>query len=250
MSFFQSLHLNNNRGIKGKGLPGGTMSGNGYAPSPAGNTGVLGGAPSNGVVSQVLRQYAEATLGSGSLRQAVVLPEGEDLNEWVAVHVVDFYNQLNMLYGTITEFCSPKSCPRMIATEEYEYLWQDSNSARFKKPTKMSAPEYCENLMNWVQGFIDDENIFPSQSGIPFSKYSPQVFKNILKRLFRVYAHIYCHHFNQITELGLQPHLNTSLKHFVLFCNQFNLVDQKEFAPLQELISILLMETAKPTIPS
>ena len=125
-----------------------------------------------------------------SLRQAVVLPEGEDLNEWVAVHVVDFYNQLNMLYGTITEFCSPKSCPRMIATEEYEYLWQDSNNPRYKKPTKMSAPEYCENLMNWVQGFMDDENIFPSQSGVPFSKYSPQVFKNILKRLFRVYAHI------------------------------------------------------------
>lgn len=31
-------------------------------------------------------KQAAATLGSGNLRQAVMLPEGEDLNEWVAVN--------------------------------------------------------------------------------------------------------------------------------------------------------------------
>ena len=36
-----------------------------------------------------LKQYAEATLGSGNLRLAVTLPEGEDLNEWLAVNCVD-----------------------------------------------------------------------------------------------------------------------------------------------------------------
>ena len=33
-----------------------------------------------------LMKHAAATLGSGNLRLAVVLPEGEDLNEWVAVN--------------------------------------------------------------------------------------------------------------------------------------------------------------------
>lgn len=33
-----------------------------------------------------LLKHAEATLGSGNLRQAVMLPEGEDLNEWIAVN--------------------------------------------------------------------------------------------------------------------------------------------------------------------
>lgn len=28
---------------------------------------------------------------------------------------VDFFNQINMLYGTITEFCSAESCPVMSA---------------------------------------------------------------------------------------------------------------------------------------
>jgi Mob1/phocein family. len=39
-----------------------------------------------GTSSYQLRQFAEATLGSGSLRKAVMLPEGEDLNEWLAVN--------------------------------------------------------------------------------------------------------------------------------------------------------------------
>ena len=36
--------------------------------------------------SYQLRQYAEATLGGGSLRKIVKLPEGEDENEWLAVN--------------------------------------------------------------------------------------------------------------------------------------------------------------------
>lgn len=33
-----------------------------------------------------LHTLARKTLGTGNIRQAVQLPEGEDLNEWLAVH--------------------------------------------------------------------------------------------------------------------------------------------------------------------
>ena len=36
--------------------------------------------------TQDLMKHAAATLGSGNLRLAVMLPEGEDINEWVAVN--------------------------------------------------------------------------------------------------------------------------------------------------------------------
>lgn len=39
-----------------------------------------------GGTSAQLRQYAEVTLGGGSLRKVVALPEGEDENEWLAVN--------------------------------------------------------------------------------------------------------------------------------------------------------------------
>jgi MOB kinase activator 1 len=42
-----------------------------------------------GTSSYQLRQYAEATLGGGSLKKIVKLPEGEDENEWLAVNSKD-----------------------------------------------------------------------------------------------------------------------------------------------------------------
>ncbi|KAK9465050.1 Mob1/phocein [Lipomyces arxii] len=198
--------------------------------------------PSSGVRSSQfkLRQYAEATLGSGSLRQAVRLPEGEDKNEWLAVNTVDFYNQINMLYGTVTEFCSPQTCPEMKATDEYEYLWKDND--KFKRPTTLSAPDYIEHLMNWVQSYFENEAVFPSKIGVPFPKNFQQIIAKIFKRLYRVYAHIYCHHFEIITQLGIQPHLNTSLKHFIYFIQEFDLVDRKDFGPLTEFVDKMVAD--------
>ena len=41
----------------------------------------------------------------------------EHKTEWITnVSIaVDFFNQINMLYGTITEFCTPTACPVMSA---------------------------------------------------------------------------------------------------------------------------------------
>lgn len=140
-----------------------------------------------------LMKHAAATLGSGNLRLAVLLPEGEDLNEWVAVNsnyssfrkyielfldkylfyrimhilfisAVDFFNQINMLYGTVTEFCTEDSCPIMSAGPKYEYHWADGHTV--KKPIKCSAPKYIDYLMTWVQDQLDDETLFPSKIGV------------------------------------------------------------------------------------
>ncbi|KAG9333198.1 hypothetical protein JZ751_012979, partial [Albula glossodonta] len=162
-----------------------------------------------------LLKHAEATLGSGNLRQAVMLPEGEDLNEWIAVNTVDFFNQINMLYGTITEFCTEASCAVMSAGPRYEYHWADGTN--IKKPIKCSAPKYIDYLMTWVQDQLDDETLFPSKIGVPFPKNFMSVAKTILKRLFRVYAHIYHQHFDSVMQLQEEAHLNTSFKHFIFF---------------------------------
>jgi len=184
-----------------------------------------------------LMKHAQNTLGSGNLRLAVQLPDGEDLNEWIAVNIVDFFNQINMLYGTITEFCTEQTCVLMTAGPKYEYHWADGQS--IKKPIKCSAPRYIDYLMTWVQDQLDDESVFPSKIGIPFPKNFISLSKTILKRLFRIYAHIYHQHFKEVVMLEEEPHLNTSFKHFVYFIQEFGLVEKKELAPLQELIDRL-----------
>jgi len=185
-----------------------------------------------------LSEYAKATLGSGNMRSAVVLPKGEDLNEWLAVNTVDFFNEISLLYGTITEFCTPSTCPVMSAGPKYEYLWADG--VKVKKPIKVSAPEYVDLLMSWVETQLNDEQIFPLQLGTPFPKNFRRIVEVIFKRLFRVYAHIYHSHFEKIVGLGAEAHLNTCFKHFIYFVKEFKLIDQKELAPLDDLMDSLM----------
>ena len=45
----------------------------------------------------------------------------------------------------------------------FEYLWADG--AEIKTPIRVSAPEYVDYLMTWIQDQLDDERIFPSKIG-------------------------------------------------------------------------------------
>lgn len=183
---------------------------------------------------EILQQYASATLGSSNLRDAVKLPNGENINEWIAVNILDFFNQISMLYGTITEHCTSSTCPKMCAGPLYEYSWTDGG-----KTMLCSAPVYIDYLFAAVREQLDDENIFPSQIGVAFPPNFMQVAKTIMKRLFRVYAHIYHQHLDLIEQLKELEHLNTSFKHFMLFVHEFDLVESEQLAPLKEFIDVL-----------
>lgn len=128
----------------------------------------------------------------------------------------------------------------MTATAEFEYLWQDNEN--YKKPTRMSAPEYVEHLMSWVQSNIDNEAVFPSRIGVPFPKTFKPLILQLFKRMYRVYAHIYCHHYGVVRQLGLEPHLNTSFKHYVLFVDEHKLTGGSEdfWGPLGDLVKSML----------
>ncbi|KAJ6669468.1 hypothetical protein lerEdw1_000016 [Lerista edwardsae] len=111
-----------------------------------------------------LHKRAQASLNSGvDLKAAVQLPSGEDLNDWVAVHVVDFFNRINLIYGTICEFCTERTCPVMSGGPKYEYRWQDD--LKYKKPTALPAPQYMNLLMDWIEVQINNEDIFPTSVG-------------------------------------------------------------------------------------
>ena len=193
-----------------------------------------------------MRQHIDATLGSGNLREAVLLPPGEDLNEWLAVNTVDFYNAISVLYGTLAEYCVDAQCPAMCAGPKYEYRWADG--VVIKKPIKCSAPKYVDYLFEWVEKQVDDPKLFP-QGATGVGAFPPgfqDAVKKIFTRLFRVYAHVYHSHFARVVDLGAEAHLNTLFKHFVFFTNAFSLVKREELAPLGELVDGIL-GVARPT---
>ena len=73
-----------------------------------------------------MKKIAQMTLGSDNV--AAVLPTGEDLEEWIAVNTIEVYNEINLLYGVLTEFCTLETCPLMSAGPKYEYLWADGTN--------------------------------------------------------------------------------------------------------------------------
>ncbi|CAN6863634.1 unnamed protein product [Brassica oleracea] len=179
-----------------------------------------------------------ATLVSYNLREAVKLPYGEDINQWLAIHTIDFYNQVNVLYATLTEFCTTTTCPIMNAGSLYEYRWADGIA--IKKPITVSAPEYVGYLMNWIVTQIDNGTIFPQTPEATFPPNVKDFVKVILKRLFRVYAHIYHCHFQKVVNLKEEAHLNTCFEHLVLFTSEYQLIDEAEMEPLKELVGKVL----------
>ena len=123
-----------------------------------------------------------------------------------------------------------------------------------RKVIKCTAPRYTDYLMTWVQATLEDESVFPTNVGVPFPDDFDSVVKTIFRRLFRVYAHVYLAHFDQIRKesflvksrqrelaycaenLKEDAHMNTSFKHFMLFVQEFDLIEARELEPLADLI--------------
>jgi MOB kinase activator 1 len=189
-----------------------------------------------------LHRYIKDSMACGlDLADCIQLPEGCQLDEWVAVHVIDFFNEISLLFGTISEFCTHRSCPQMSAGPCYTYLWADG--VQQVAPVSLPASEYVARLMQWVERQLDDPQLFPEADTSASSGESDPKFlraaRNILKRLFRVYAHLYHNHLQNYVALHADSHLSFCFKRFVLFVRQFDLVEQKELNALRKLIQTL-----------
>lgn len=114
--------------------------------------------------------------------------------------MVDFFNRINLIYGTICEFCTEQSCPTMSGGSRFEYLWADGKN--FKKPTPLPARQYISHLMDWIEGQINNQALFPCTSDMPFPKNFASHCSKILARLHRVFVHVYIHHFQNVVAIS------------------------------------------------
>ncbi|CAB3409088.1 unnamed protein product [Caenorhabditis bovis] len=175
------------------------------------------------------------TLGSGNLRDALRLPAGEDKNEWLAVNIIDLINQVRMIFGVICESeCTDAKCPQMNVKGKV-FNWSNNGTI-----LNVSAPQYIDLSLTWCQMQTDDETIFPAEIGKNFPDNFEEICQKMMKRLFRVYAHVYHVHSSRFQEIKALPHLNTSFKQFILFANQFDLLNREEKEPLADVIQNLV----------
>jgi MOB kinase activator 1 len=102
---------------------------------------------------------------------------------------VDFFNELSLLYGLVSDQAQEKYTKQGEGFPiGFEYRWADAQ----KKPVQVSAPEYVDYVLSWVEAQIDDPSIFPVNESESFpASFEQQYIKDMFKRMFRVFAIIY-----------------------------------------------------------
>lgn len=173
----------------------------------------------------------ERKLPELDLKFLVELPAGLDYNEWLASHTMALFDHVNLVYGSISEFCTVTGCPDMTGPGQRVYLWFDEKG----KKTRVAAPQYIDYVMTFTQKTVSDETIFPTKYANEFPSSFESIVRKIIRLLFHVIAHLYAAHFKEVWLLGLHAHLNLTFTHLTALHNRFSLIESKETEVLRDL---------------
>jgi hypothetical protein len=142
-----------------------------------------------------------------------------------------YFDQINVLYGAVADFCTPKTCPTMSAPCNHQFHWSDDKGKKFK----YSAAQYIDTVLTNSAKIVSDEQLFPTKIGHPFPANFEQLVKRIHKHLFQVMAHMYHSHYKELVALKLNSYANSIYFHLYLFSRMFSLVDEKDLEIMDAL---------------
>lgn len=179
--------------------------------------------------------FVKTALVKGSFKTIVQLPKYVDYGEWLSLNIFEMYGHLNSFYGVISEYVTPEQYPTMSAGPNTNYLWKDTTGQAINLP----ACQYIDYVLTWISSKVNDQTVFPTKNGGAFPPNFIKDCKNIVRQMFRIFAHMYHNHFDKLVHLLLEAHWNSFFAHFVSFCKEFNLLDRKEMAPLLPLVESL-----------
>ncbi|XP_050679920.1 MOB kinase activator-like 2 isoform X2 [Leptidea sinapis] len=183
----------------------------------------------------------ERKLPDLDMRQLVDLPHGLDYNEWLASHTLALFEHVNLLYGTVSEFCTAVSCPDMSGPAGRTYPWYDERG----KKSRIAAPQYVDYVMTHTQKTINDEAVFPTKYANEFPAQFEGVVRRVVRLLYHVVAHLYAAHFRELARLRLHAHLHLTFAHITALDRRFALLDHKETEVLRDLeVALRLSEPA------
>ncbi len=126
-----------------------------------------------------LQRSISDTIPDADIKQLVELPDiGIDYCEWLASHTLALFGNVNLIYGSVSEFCTPISCPEMNGPEgkwvlfsffcsfqgpltnlpwtSRTYLWYDEKGRK----TKVHARQYIDYVMTYICRITSDETFF------------------------------------------------------------------------------------------
>eukprot|EP00929_Paragymnodinium_shiwhaense_P060936 TRINITY_DN30421_c0_g1_i1.p1 TRINITY_DN30421_c0_g1~~TRINITY_DN30421_c0_g1_i1.p1 ORF type:complete len:259 (-),score=56.51 TRINITY_DN30421_c0_g1_i1:247-1023(-) len=136
-------------------------------------------------------------------------PPDVDPLVWQYEHLRQFVIEFNLLLVALHGECTPETCPKMTASNEWQYL-----CAAHRQPQDCAAIDYMMHTIDGSTALLTKAKHFPSRSEVPAE--NAKYFQSMARRLYRIFAHVYYHHREIFDELEAQMHLCLRFSHFVM----------------------------------
>jgi len=138
---------------------------------------------------------------------------------WVASCVLEMYRMVYLIYGVLRVTCL---CSSMEASPSVFYRWPGKNG-----PEMLPAHEYVDQMKHWMEELFQDKKHFPVDLTKMKSKLVIPIFKQICKRLLRLFSHMYFRHHPVIQTMGLSRHFVIAYSFCVHVCLAHKLLSKK-----------------------
>lgn len=156
------------------------------------------------------------------------LPPEVDETVWQYEHIRQFILELNLLVVQLLGICTSKSCPKMTGNKEFVYLCA---APAHKGQSNCNAIDYMIHTLDNATAIIHSNNF--NRVAIPAD--SKKHLHNIVRRLYRLFAHTYFNHFEIFEEFESEMHLCARFTHFT---SRFNMMTDDQYQVPSEAIQI------------
>lgn len=144
-------------------------------------------------------------------------PDGQDEGVWKYEHLRQFCMDLNELAVRLQLECSPESCTKMTATEQWIFL-----CAAHKNPKECSAIDYTRHTLDGAACLLNSNKYFPSRVNIKEGSMTKLV--SVTRRIYRIFSHTYFHHRNLFDQYENETAL---CRRFTTFVIKYNLMTRE-----------------------
>ncbi|KAH8093559.1 hypothetical protein JL720_4697 [Aureococcus anophagefferens] len=209
----------------------------------------------------LLRAHIAAQLRALGPEADIAAPAGCDEDLWVDIHVVDFCNEVGVLWRKVDDRCAAKcgDAPMRAGNRVYDWCDGEPVSARaFARAAQESdIPNFKGSDLGRLRArtfeaaveMTSDAAVFPPLEHAAYPAAFRPAAKALCGRLCAIYAHMYHRHFANFVETHSHVAVNAFFKRFVVFSLRHDLIGPADLEPVAELVQNLLRTHKKPPPP-
>lgn len=165
-----------------------------------------------------------------AVRLGISLPTDMDEDVWILTQFSRAFEEIQQVFCLADDMCM--ECKRMSAGRQVCYKWADEQNP---EPEVLSARQYMRELQHYT--FMQLQcGALCSRDGTTFALDFRERIGMMLRRFFRIYAHIYLEHYEVLRCHGMVPHFNYYFKRLLFFILEFELVPLAELETLSLII--------------